>query len=128
MDHVLIPEAERKRVKSWRWVFPPPYHHYSNHRTIVLRIWGRWGLKRYVRERETLPVQPPAVRKRPEGEEMFGSLAVAIKKPQKREWKKKSWIRPGTWASIDKCGSNDKAGILKRYSWIASQFDMGTTS
>ena len=51
--HILIPEAEQKRVKSCRWIFPP--HHRSDHRALVVRIWGRWGLKRYVRERRPSP-------------------------------------------------------------------------
>ena len=57
-DHILIPEAEQKRVKNCRWIFLP--HHCSDHRALVTRIRGRWGLKRYVRKRETLPVQPLA--------------------------------------------------------------------
>ena len=101
-------------MKSWRWVFPPPYHHYSNHRTIVLRIWGRWGLKRYVRERETLPAQPPTARERSEGEKMFTTLAVTIDKPVKREWRENSWIHPITWVVVEKRGSKDKADTLTR--------------
>ena len=73
-----------------------PPRHCSDHRALVVRIWGRWGLKRYVRERETLPVQPPAAGERTEGEEMFAKLAGAIEKVPKREWEENAWIRPGT--------------------------------
>ena len=55
-----------------------PPHHRSNHRAIVVRMWDRRGLKRYVRKRETLPVQPPAAGEQTEGEEMFSKLAEAI--------------------------------------------------
>ena len=108
----MIPEVERKRVKNCRWIFPP--HHRSDHRALVVRIWGRWGLKRYVRERETLPVQPPAAGERTEGGEMFAKLAGTIKKLPKRECAENSWIRPGTWAAVDKCGSKKNSGTLKR--------------
>ena len=67
-----------------------------------------------MRERETLPVQPPAAEERTEGEEMFATLAAIIEKPPKREWAENSWIRPGTWAAIDERGSKKNAGILKR--------------
>ena len=60
-------------------------------------VWGReGGIKRYVRKRETLPVQAPTAGERSEGEEMFAELAAAIEKPPKREWKENSWIRPIT--------------------------------
>ena len=61
-DYILIPAAERKRVKSWRRIFPP--HHRSDHRAMVMCVWGRRGVKRYVRKRETLPLQPPAAGER----------------------------------------------------------------
>ena len=89
-------------------------HHRSDHRAMVVRVWGRWGLKRYVRKRETLPVQPPAAGKRSEGEEMFTELGAAIEKSPKREWEENSWIRPGTWATVDKRGVKKNAGVLRR--------------
>ena len=67
-----------------------------------------------MRERETIPVQPPAARERTEGEEMFVKLADAIDNPPKREWAENSWIRPSTWAAVDEHGSKKNAGVLKR--------------
>ena len=98
-DYIMIPAAERKRVKSVRRIFPP--HHRSDHRALVMRVWGRRGVKRYVRKRETLPVQPSAAGERSEEEEMFAELAAAINKPPRREWAENAWIRPGTWAAAD---------------------------
>ena len=61
---------------------PPPLRPLRSSRQNM----GQVGLKRYVREQETLPVQPPAAREQTEGEEMFSELASAIEKLPKREW------------------------------------------
>ena len=76
-DHMLIPEEERKRIMSCQSIFLP-YH--SNHRALVVWIWGSGWLKRYIREQETLPVQSPKAGEQSEGG-MFTKLADAIDKP-----------------------------------------------
>ena len=62
-----------------------PPHHNSDHRAPIVKIWGSRGLKRYKRERT------------------------------QREYAAKSWIRPGTWALIDRRGSMRKQGTLTRH-------------
>ena len=98
-DYILFPAQERRRIKRCRWVLPP--HHNSDHRALIVKVWGSRGIKRYVKERETLPVQPPEAGERSEGEEIFARLAATIAKPEKRDRAVSSWIRPGTWALVD---------------------------
>ena len=50
-----------------------------------MKIWGSRGIKRYIKERETLPVQPPEAEERSEGEEIFTQLAATIAKPEKSD-------------------------------------------
>ena len=45
---------------------------------------------------------------------MFAALAATIEKPPKREWAENSWIRPVTWAAVNKRGSKKNAGALTR--------------
>ena len=112
-DYFLIGEEERKRVKRCRWVFPP--HHNSDHRALVVKIRSRGGLKRYSKKRETLPVDPLKVGEGSELEDMFCTLQAAIDKPEKRKWPENNWIRPGTWALIDRRGSKRKQGTLVQH-------------
>ena len=72
-------------------------------------------MKRYVKERETLPVQPPEAGERTEDEELFARLAATIEKPEKRDRAVSSWIRPGTWALVDRRASLRKQGTLTRW-------------
>ena len=44
----------------------------------------------------------------------IGSL---LRKPLKQEWRENSWIRPGSWAAIDKRGFKDKTGTLEIQEW-----------
>ena len=71
-------------------------------------MWGIRGLKRYAKEQETLPVQPPEAGERSEREEMFAGLAATIPKPQKRDRAVSAWICPGTWALVDRRASMRK--------------------
>ena len=50
-----------------------------------MKVWGSRGLKHYVKERKTLPVQPPEAGEWSEGEEIFARLAATIAKPEKRD-------------------------------------------
>jgi hypothetical protein len=111
-DYILIGEEERKRVKRCRWVYPP--HHTSDHRALITKIRSRGGLKRYRRKRETLPVEPLKVGEGTKLEDMFAALAIAIEKPEKRDRPENSWIRPGTWALVDRRSSKRKQGTLKQ--------------
>ena len=67
-----------------------------------------------MRQRESLPVQPPTAGERTEGQEMFSTLAATIKKPPKRERAENSWIRSGTWVAVNKHGSKKNTGVLTR--------------
>ena len=73
-----------ERIKRFRWVSSP--HHNSDHWALIVKIWGSGGLKRYIKERETLPVQPLKARERSKGEEMFATLVAAVDKPEQRAW------------------------------------------
>ena len=83
-DYILFSAQERRRIKRCRWVLPP--HHNSDHRALIVKVWGSRGIKRYVKERETLLVQPPEARERLEGKEIFTRLAATISKPEKKNW------------------------------------------
>ena len=64
-----------------------PPHHNADHGALVICIWASRGLKRYIRERETLPAQLSKAVERMEGEEMFTELVDVTDKPERRKWK-----------------------------------------
>ena len=71
-DHILVTEEERKRVRVASG-YPPPTTITPITAPSPSRYGGVVGLKRYVKERETFPVQPPKAEEWSKREEIFHS-------------------------------------------------------
>ena len=79
-----------------------------------MTIRGRRGPRKYRRKAELNPLLEPFARPLTEGEELFERLRTECENPKRREREENSWIRPGTWAIINRRAELRKAGQLTR--------------
>ena len=76
----------------------------SDHRALVFRLRSDVeAVDFYKRKAERNPLLDSYVGgPLPEGEVMFEELRKACQRPERRELPDNAWIRPGTWALIDR--------------------------
>ena len=106
-DYTLVRARDRRRV-SCRWV--AMRHHNSDHRALVVRVETELaGVKRYKKDRRTLPALP-LPRPLAYRDTVFAGLVETPEKPPVKERTENAWVRSGTWSLVDRRAELQKAG------------------